>query len=257
MGSEDFKKELQLNYKSEKTIKSYCEQIDPFLRHCNGEVTQEKVDNYIRDRRANVSKSTCNLFINALRKYCEFSNIDIKIPKQETPKKDNTKPYWSVKEFEEEVLHEIYGDEDVILRTMFFTGLRPHELWNLKAENIDFKQETFIIHGKGDKKRVIPFLDNKLTEKLKGYVKEGEYVFDINKRKLKYLFDKIKENLSLDYDVTPYIMRRSFACYCEDIGMSLKQIKQIMGHTNIKTTDGYLSENPKRLIEACKKLRRN
>ena len=69
MNIQEFKKQMQINYSSPKTIQSYVEQIGPFLKFCEGEVSQEGIDDYIILRRQSVATSTCNLFLNALKKY--------------------------------------------------------------------------------------------------------------------------------------------------------------------------------------------
>lgn len=258
MNIKKFEKQLQINFTSNKTIKTYIDQVGPFLKYCDGDITQEKIDNYMINKREKIKTSSCNVFINALKKYCEFANFNYKIPKQKSIK-TRYKYSWTLNEFEKNILPYFYNEQDVILRVMFFTGLRPHELWGLKIEAIDFKKEIFIINGKGDKDRIIPFLDGKTIKKLKEYIgkRNKGSVFDLNKQKLTYLFKTIKEKLSIKEDISPYTMRRSFACYCDDQGMSLKKLKQLMGHTDIKTTERYISENPTSLINACKKIRRN
>lgn len=258
-----FEKQLKLTYASNKTIESYMKQIRPFLKFCNGEITQTKVDDYIINRREKVCTSSCNLFINAFKKYCEISNIIFKTPKQKGSK-SKEKPYLTLKELEHNIiqytssLFQNYEEVDLLLCVMFYTGLRPNEIIKLKINHIDFNKNLFIVkNGKGEKDRIIPFLNNKLTKKLKQYIQTNnkEYLFNITNPQMVYIFKKIEENCGLNYKLSPYIMRRSFAKHCIKIGIDVYSLQNMMGHTDISMTLRYAKPDEKMLIEICEKVR--
>ncbi len=263
MNIQNFEKQLTLNYSAKKTVEAYINQVKPFIRFCEDNITQEKLENYLLSRRENVSTASYNIFLNAINKYCELSNIKLKIPKQKAVKR-KVKPYWTVEEFEGEILPYFtiifsdYEEKDLMINMMFFVGLRPKEICDFKFEDIDYKKEIFIVRqGKGAKDRIIPFLDNKLIKKLQQYGenKTGK-IFNINYTRLRNIFCKIKQELSLDYEVTPKITRKSFAKYCLRRGMDSLYLKQLLGHEDIKTTEIYAEPDEKMLLEACQKIRR-
>ena len=242
MTIEEFEKQLRIKNSSDKTIQTYLKQIRPFLNFCEGDVSQDNIDKYLINRRESVSDSSFNLFINALKKYCEYSGYEFKIPKQKNIK---TKYYnsWTLTDFKNDVLQYVYDEDDLILRFMFFTGCRPNELFRIKKQHINYKQEEVIIKdGKGGKDRIIPFLDEQLYKDLEVYIKslEGDILFDYNEQRLQYMFRTLKEQLNLDEDICPYTMRRSFAKHCIKIGFNDSSIQVMMGHENIKTTMKYI-----------------
>lgn len=258
MTIEDFQTQLRIKNSSNKTIQTYLKQIRPFLKFCDGEVTQDNINKYLINRRETVSTSSCNLFINALKKYCEYAGLEFEIPKQKSIK---MKYYhsWTIEEFENDILQYVHGEDDLILRFMFFTGLRPNEIINIKKQHIDYKKEIVIVKdGKGEKDRFIPFLDTKLYNDLKVYMEGNnrDTIFDTNEQQLQYLFKRLKQELSIEEEISPYTMRRSFACYCKRNKIDITDIKDLMGHEDIKTTERYVKSNPKTLIETCKEIRR-
>jgi len=264
MNIKEFERYLKVNCKSKTTIKTYLEQINPFLKYCDNKISQEKIDDYMINRKKNVSTATCNLFINALKKYCYFANFYYKIPEQKAIKR-KVKPYWTIEELEKEILPYLpiifrnYDECDLIIRMMFFVGVRPEELCNFKITDIDFSKEFFIVrNGKGDKDRIIPFLDNKIPKELKTHSENtgGTTLFNINYPQLRYIFTTLKEKLNIEYEVTPKITRKSFAKYCVRLGLDSLYIKQLLGHEDIKTTEIYAEPDEKMLIEACEKIKR-
>lgn len=260
---EEFERQLKLNYSSQKTVESYIKQVRPFLKFCDNNITQENLDDYLLQRREKVSPTSYNLFLNAFIKYCEFANIIFTLPKQQNVKA-KVKPYWSLEELENEIISNStlmfsdYEEVDMVLYFMFFTGLRPEKLREFEIKDIDFNKCLFRVQkAKGGKDRIIPFLNNKLTNKLKTYIANlnRKTLFDYTANQLAYIFTKIKMELSLDYQVSPYIMRRSFAKHCITLGIDISLIQIMMGHEDIKTTLRYAKPDDKILMDICEKVR--
>ena len=125
----------------------------------------------------------------------------------------------------------------------FFSGQN-----NLKWEDIDFQRG--IIHlktAKGEKERVIFF-----HEKLKSLIeyfnlrKEG-FVFisnfgkKYNKRTIQLIVKNAVKKAGVSKKVTPHILRHSFATHLLEQGIDLRIIQKLLGHSDIKTTQIYLS----------------
>lgn len=259
-----FERKLKLNYNSHQTIQTYINQIKPFILFCDGEITQENLDDYLLKRREEISTASYNLFLSAIKKYLEFVDLKLELPKQKNTKARKF-PYITIKELENNIikyttlLFKNYEQIDVILYIMFWAGLRPKEIIQLEIKDIDFNKNLFIIkNGKGEKDRIIPFLNNKMVNKLKKFIgKKNGLLFDINKSKLTYIFKVITENCGFNYKLSPYTLRRSFAKHCIKIGMDISLVQIMMGHTDISMTLRYAQPDEKMLMEICEKIRIN
>ena len=140
-----------------------------------------------------------------------------------------------------------------MLELVYGTGLRVSELVNLTLNNIDFTNCIIRIVGKGNKERIIPLGEysmyylnlymekrpllekNNLCEKLflnnhgKGITRQG--------------FFKILKNLleekHLNVEASPHTLRHSFATHLLEGGADLKSIQEMLGHSDISTTQIY------------------
>lgn len=256
---------LQLNKNSKGTIKTYYQYVDCFGKFCEYNFSQENLDKYIiKLREEEKSPSTINLFLISIRAYTKFSGIELNIPTPKKVKRKGIKFY-----FTEEDMNEVYknlpllgGDynlKDLVLRFMFYTGVRPSELLKLKIEDINFKNKDInIYNAKGNKDRVIPFLNNALYALLIIHCKNREgKVFDISYGQINYLIKSIKTFLQLDGVVEPRTLRISFAKYCLNKGMDISYLKKLMGHTDIKITELYAEPDEKMIKEFCERIRKN
>jgi len=126
----------------------------------------------------------------------------------------------------------------IILLTLWRTGMRVSELVNLQKINI--KENTILIRGgKGNKDRVIP-LENELGNLLGLYADHKatkERLFPISSRQIRNLVYRYRgEHLQ----TSPHTFRHSFAVYCLKNGMNLENLRRILGHNSLTTTQVYL-----------------
>ena len=141
-----------------------------------------------------------------------------------------------------------------MLEMLYATGMRISELLNLELSNINLIDESVKVMGKGSKERIIPISD--ITIKyLKIYLnsyrnfilndKTSEYIF-INyngKRMSRQGFFKILKTLcqksGINKEISPHILRHSFATHLLNNGADLRIIQELLGHENISTTEIY------------------
>ena len=132
----------------------------------------------------------------------------------------------------------------LLLKTAILTGLRPQELLNLKVADIDFMDETIMItETKTYKDRIIP-IGKELSLELRRYIYENEAsgkIFNIALRTFENVL--CKKSKDLGFHVTPYMLRHTFATQYVENGGNLLMLKSILGHSNIKTTEGYVHES--------------
>ena len=140
------------------------------------------------------------------------------------------------------------------LITMFiFSGLRLQELLNLRTEDINLEtSEIFVKEGKGRKDRIVP-IHPRLAIVLRAYerVRKNRNKFSIwyftgihsdkplNAKNTREICRKISVTAGVKF--TPHMLRHTFARLSIDADLNLFKLKEIMGHSNVSTTQIYLS----------------
>lgn len=155
------------------------------------------------------------------------------------------------------------GRRDLVLLTLMYdSAARVQELADLKVKNVRLSSPAVItLHGKGDKTRQVPIL-GKTKELLKGYLEEhkkynwgtapAEAPLFFNQRRqplsrwgISYVLDKYvcsarKDiHFSVDYPITPHVLRHSKAMGMLKAGINLIYIRDFLGHSNVVTTEVY------------------
>ena len=132
----------------------------------------------------------------------------------------------------------------------YATGMRRNEILSLRPEDIDSARKMIIINrGKGNKQRQIP-INNSLIKTLREYYKQyqpSKFLFEGYRIGLSYsatsfcrILHKASKKARINKNVTPHILRHSFATHMLEKGLNLKQLQMILGHNSMKTTSIYL-----------------
>ena len=141
-----------------------------------------------------------------------------------------------------------------MLETIYATGMRVSELVNLKISDIDFNESLVRVMGKGSKERIVP-INETASNALKIYINDyrnfllktndSEYIFinNFGKKISRVGFFKIikqlcKEN-GINKNVSPHTLRHSFATHLLNNGADLRIIQELLGHSNLTTTQIY------------------
>lgn len=151
-----------------------------------------------------------------------------------------------------------------MLELMYATGLRVSELINLTYQNIDIDKKIVRCYGKGNKERIVP-MGNTAIKYLKIYL--DEYRDSLTKRALcdnlflnnhgkkltrQGFFKMIKrqaEEKGIKENITPHMLRHSFATHLLNNGADLRSIQLMLGHENISTTGIYTNVSKDKLKE--------
>ncbi|MDD9271455.1 tyrosine-type recombinase/integrase [Paenibacillus sp. GCM10023248] len=152
-----------------------------------------------------------------------------------------------------------------ILSVLVGTGLRIRELTCLQIKDIDFNRKViFIQKGKGSKERYVPLYPEveqiildylNITGVKEPLINREGYVFvatdhDIERKKMitrnaiEKMLKRLCKRAGLHEEFTPHALRHTFAVRCLKNGMRLEYLSQILGHTNINTTNIYLQLLP-------------
>ena len=141
-----------------------------------------------------------------------------------------------------------------MLELMYATGLRVSELINLKLQDIDLNQDIIRTFGKGSKERVIPIGDyakeylEKYIYKYRGNMlkrEASEYLFlnnhgkQMTRQGFFKIIKKIAKEKGIHNDLSPHTLRHSFASHLLKYGADLRTIQELLGHSDISTTQIY------------------
>ena len=151
-----------------------------------------------------------------------------------------------------------------MLELMYACGLRVSELLALEKSNLNLKRGVVTIFGKGSKERKVPVGDfameyvvkylNKVRGKFHG--EKSKYLF-LNRSGQPlsrfYFFRQIKKyamQVGIDKEISPHTLRHSFATHLLEGGAKLRTVQEMLGHSNIATTQIYTHVSSKRIISA-------
>ncbi|NGX30777.1 MAG: Tyrosine recombinase XerD [Chlamydiae bacterium] len=202
----------------------------------------------------------------SIKVFFRFLKKEKKVPKLlakgiESPKLWSTIPQILTEEEVEKILdapnsEEIIGARDLaILELMYACGLRASEVVQLKLENVS---DTFIkVIGKGNKERIVP-IHKKALYQIDHYLNKRQdkslYLF-VNKKSKPldrhFLWKLIKDYVKkadIQKIISPHTFRHSFATHLLDRGADLRIIQELLGHTNIATTDKYTHVSSQKLM---------
>ena len=142
-----------------------------------------------------------------------------------------------------------------ILELLYATGVRVSELVSLNVQDIDFEEGFIRAWGKGSKERIV-YLYPEALSNLREYIggaraelvtsKKGETALYINNRgerlTRQWVWNVLKaaaKKSGVDPKITPHTLRHSFATHLLQNGASLRHVQELLGHSNISTTQVY------------------
>ena len=256
---------------SNNTVSAYISDIEKFAENCKNtsplKVKRKDLMSFIdflgkksisaRSRARNLSS------IKSFYNYLIFDNQLENNPCENihSPKLDKKLPiFLSIEEVDKIIesidLSQENGERDRnILETLYSCGLRVSELVNLKISNIDFNDQYIKIIGKGNKQRIVPINKTLITYlniyinniRSKNNIKKGneDFLF-LNKRGTKLsremIFLIVKKYIkiaNIKKNISPHTFRHSFATHLVEGGADLRAVQEMLGHSNITTTEIY------------------
>jgi len=146
-----------------------------------------------------------------------------------------------------------------LLELMYSAGLRVSELVGVNLTDIDFKERTLLVRGKGNKERIAMF-GRTATTALRDYMAQertepsaGNGLFTnlkggrITTRTVQNVVKRWALRAGLPPETSPHTLRHSFATHLLDGGADLKSVQQLLGHESLATTEIYTHVSIERL----------
>ncbi len=261
------KEYLYTEYSSSKnTRNSYAYDLILFAKFFFGKnityLKKEDIQEYLRtSNKTAKTKAHYLTTINNFYKYLVYNDVisfnpceGIKMPKLEKKLPD----YLTVEEVDKLLdvkTSTIYEKRNkAMLEVLYATGIRISELCDLKMSNLYLNDDLIKVMGKGSKERIVPI--NTVAKKaLEDYLNYGrgdlletkisDYVFISSRHTritrqafFKYL-KKLCEEKEIKKNISPHILRHSFATHLLNNGADLRIVQELLGHSDIATTQIY------------------
>ncbi|EEU21252.1 site-specific tyrosine recombinase XerD [Lactobacillus mulieris] len=273
---------------SKNTVDSYQLDLNQFIEYLDKEKITDWpedpliIDSYLAKQRDEGKKtSTISRGITTLRRFYRYllrQHILVVDPliQIDTPKQEKRLPLaLSQKEVEQLLaqpdIKTTTGLRDrAILELLYATGMRVSELINLKEADLHTDLKIIRVLGKGSKERLVPVTDFALSwldKYLKNVrdpalLKKGvacDFLFlnnragQLTRQAVWQSIKKYSKLAKIDKDITPHTLRHTFATHLLENGADLRVVQEILGHSDISTTQIYTNLSQKHIFDVYQK----
>ena len=255
------------------TIDAYRRDLGDFLEFCNCElnsVNRAHLNSYIlKLREKKYFPTSVARKIASLRGFYRWlcaneictSNPTLTLEQPKLPQR--LPKVMTIEEIESILNQNLTIEQKVIVELLYGCGLRVSELANLEISNIDINAKYLQCLGKGSKERIVP-LGKKAINALKNYLPQREYLinkFHIHSKQLlinengrlvtrQDIYNFISEQgKKIHKHISPHTLRHSFATHLLENGADLRIVQELLGHSDVSTTQLYTHISKKRLKE--------
>lgn len=254
------------------TINSYISDINIFLEYLHiqklnyKDVNHEAIRSYLKylDEKK-YKNSSINRILSSLNDYynyltkCKVTKYnyfeDINRPRKEKrlPNFINYSEYISLLAIVEKEENEFLKARNLLLLEILFdTGLRVSEAVNIEINNINKKEQSIKVLGKGNKERIVyygdyakNYLEDYLNLRRNINIVDKDYLFlnknytRLTRRGVEYLISDISKKALLRQKISPHTLRHSFATEMLNNGCDIRSVQELLGHKSLSTTGIY------------------
>lgn len=254
------------------TINSYISDINIFLEYLHiqklnyKDVNHEVIRSYLKylDEKK-YKNSSINRILSSLNDYynyltkCKVTKYnyfeDINRPRKEKrlPNFINYSEYMNLLAIVEKEENEFLKARNLLLLEILFdTGLRVSEAVNIEINNINKKEQSIKVLGKGNKERIVyygdyakNYLEDYLNLRRNINIVDKDYLFlnknytRLTRRGVEYLISDISKKALLRQKISPHTLRHSFATEMLNNGCDIRSVQELLGHKSLSTTGIY------------------
>ncbi len=253
MTMQQLETELKLRNFSPRTLKAYMFYNQKFISHCNKgpeQVTEDDIKGYMAHMMSDKKAAASSVvLIKAALKFYYDGVLKKSIVNLQSPKTMKKLPtVLSKDEITSLISAASTAKSKLILELLYSSGLRLSECISLKVKDLEMSQKIgWVRQGKGGKDR--PFIvAEHLIEDLNAHMaKKGpeDHLFSNKKgkplsaRNIQKIVKTTSIRAGINKPISPHTLRHSFATHLLESGTDLRKIQELLGHSNLQTTQIY------------------
>lgn len=262
---------------SQNTLDAYRRDLSSFLELCSSleadeivQINRSHLNSYIKDlREKQYSATSVMRKIASLRGFFKWlcanehcvQNPTLTLEQPRVPRK--LPKVMSISEIENILKQHLNKRETLIIELLYGCGLRVSELVGLKTNSVDLSASYLKCSGKGSKERLVP-VGRKAKEALKEYFPLRDFLikkFNLDTKNL-FILDNGRfltrqdvynfiheQGKKIHKNISPHTLRHSFATHLLENGADLRIVQELLGHSDVSTTQLYTHISKKRLKE--------
>lgn len=266
---------------AEKTLEAYASDLRRYAVSLEaagimepGEIGREEILNHLtRLRDEGLSSRSIARHLSAIRRFHRFLASEQLAPRDaasgfETPKLERKLPHWLTQGEVERLLSTPdastpEGLRDAAILELFYAcGLRITELARLPLKDVHIGESELRIRGKGSKVRLVP-MGRRALERTQAWLEvrpafspRAATLFvstrgtSLSRAGIWRIVKRCAREAGIFKNVTPHMLRHSFATHLLDHGADLRSVQEMLGHSNITTTQIYTHVSTGRLAKA-------
>ncbi|WP_008826429.1 tyrosine recombinase XerC [Haloplasma contractile] len=261
----NFSKHTILNYEIDTgDYLDYAEHLKLTIQDINLQIARTYLM-YLHNK--GYAKKTINRKISSLRtfyKYLEFKEYVNENPFMmiKSLKTEQSLPKFFYEEEMQQIIDAAPCHDHLDLRNLalievlYGTGIRVSEICSLTLTDLKLESNLILVHGKGNKERYVPlagltkkallcYLNESRSHLFCKTSKETEYVFlnhhgnPLSDRGVRMILNKMIKKISLKLKISPHKLRHTFATHLLNQGADLRSVQELLGHSQISTTQIY------------------
>lgn len=270
-------KEREIQNQSKHTLQAYTRDVTDFLEFCAqqklalNDVEATDLRQFLAEKveQQGLSSSSLQRMLSSIRQFMKWAQQsqylafnpadDFQLKRQSRPLPgmidiETVNQILDQSAPETQAQQQMWLRDKAILELLYSSGLRLAEIQGLRIKDIDFNRQLLRITGKGNKTRVVPFgskAKDSLMEWLKIYpLWNGDFVADANvfitqkgqplgARQIENRVKFQAQRAGVNVDLHPHLLRHCFASHMLSNSGDLRAVQEMLGHSNLSTTQIY------------------
>lgn len=211
--------------------------------------SQQDVEEYISNVYGTKSSSSIRQVLGTFGHINKSLLLQLDISRIQPPRKSKTSPKLLSKESVRKLLAQTRNSKHLLIVTLLYgCGLRRQEVINLKVTDIDIERRSLRVEqGKGKKDRYVPLPDQFIKHyptytdlyRPSTYLFSGQFSEQYSGTSIAAIVRDAAKRAGIKQNVTPHMLRHSFATHLLERGVDIRYIQELLGHSKPETTMIY------------------